>query len=68
MECMGLSSMDVNDATPWKCHGCNKMAFHGNTMLTCAKCTPGDSLENFHGNAGLTLMVPESLSFSIKPM
>ena len=68
LECMGLFSMDVKVATPWKCHGCKKMAFHGNTRLTCTKCTPGDSLENFHGIAELTLVVPEWLSFSIKPV
>ena len=37
--------MDMKVATPWKCHGCNKMSFHGNTRLTCTKCSPGDRLE-----------------------
>ena len=61
LECKGLPSMDVMVATAWNCPTCISMAPHGVTGLTCTKCNTGYSMECFHGNAGMTMVVNKLL-------
>ena len=65
LECMGLHSMDVMVATPWNCLTCISMALHRVTGLTFAKCSTGDSMECFHGKAGMAMMVEYNFKYLV---